>query len=151
MSKSDRMKANKAAQNTVIQGIVSKVERAMHQNEGKIPYRFVAREVASAKISFPNLKINRDHINYVLQKRKKEQNKALQSIPSTSPTLTQPPIPKVAGRPTGTTEKRKRSECLNERAAKNEICKIYHDEKEQHRAGHANAIKVANFPTGCLD
>ena len=74
MSKSDSIKANKATQNTVIQGIVSKVERAMHKNEGKISYGFVAREVASAKISFPNLKINRDHINYVLQKRKKEQN-----------------------------------------------------------------------------
>ena len=74
------MNTIKDAKNTVIQGITTKVEKAMCENNGKVPYGFVAREVATAKVAFPNFKINRDHIYHMLKKRKKDQTNAILAI-----------------------------------------------------------------------
>ena len=98
-------KAFKDAKNTVIQGITTKVEKAMSENNGKVPYGFVAREVATVKVVFPNLKINRDHINYMLDKRKKETTTDIQhAVPLDNPIITLPAVPKSSGRPTESTE-----------------------------------------------
>ena len=113
------MNTFKDAKNTVIQGITTKVEKAMSENNGKVPYGFVAREVATVKAVFPNLKINRDHINYMLDKRKKERTTAIQHVvPLDNHIVTLPAVPKISGRPTGSTEKRKRSKSLNCTATK---------------------------------
>ena len=146
------MNTIKDAKNTVIQGITTKVEKAMSENNGKVPYGFVAREVATAKVVFPNLKINRDHINYMLDKCKKERSTAIQqTVPLNDPIVTLPTVPKILGRPTGSsTEKRKRSKCLNVTAAKNGICELYSEGKELHNAKHAGYAKTPNFFTGRL-
>ena len=139
----------KQAIKTVVDSIANRIEEEAFKNDGKIPYGLVAKEVNDAKTIFPNLQITRDHINNTLRRRKKNMQSSLSSIVSPNPT-SKPATTKI-GRPTGTTDKRKRSECMNVKAAKNEICQIYHDEKKRHKSEHQGIAKKRNFPAGRLD
>ena len=64
--------SEKAALDTVVEFIACQVEVAKSENNGKIPYGFVANQVKDAKINFSNMSITRDHVNNMLRRRKKE-------------------------------------------------------------------------------
>lgn len=75
---------NKQAFNTIVEGIAGKIERAIAGNDGKVPYGCVSKEVAAAKTLFPDLNIDRNHINNMLRRRSKHLNKQLELSTVTS-------------------------------------------------------------------
>ena len=112
---------DKQAFNTIVEGIAGKIERAIADNDGKVPYGCVSKEVATAKELFPDLNIDRNHINNMLRRRRKQLKlSTLQAAKSNNPCPA--PCPTKPGRPKGTTEKQKRVNQMNIIAAKNEIC-----------------------------
>ena len=157
---------------TVVAGITSKIEEAQMSNGGKIPYGCVVREIAAAAVLFPNVTVTRDQVNNALRRRKKKRMAivtAVASQPPTRPSFDPPsqlsfepphpppsqqpsqssvsptPVPKVGRK----TDKKKRSEKMNLVAARNEVCSIYSQELQQHKADKTNCRKY--FPTGRLD
>ena len=56
------MSDKKAILNTVIEGIAAKIEQAIADNNGKVPYRAVTKEILTARGLFPDLEITRHHM-----------------------------------------------------------------------------------------
>ena len=144
---SDKIK--KSVHKTIVDGITSKIEEAIAKNKGKMPYGCVTREIADAKTLFPTIDITRDHINNALRRRKKKRVSIISlAVPvSAFATVSAPSTSKI-GR---LCEKRTRGEILNVRAAKNEICSIYKNELDVHKAHHFGINRHVKFPTGRLD
>lgn len=139
--------SDKVALNTVVESIASKIERAQTDNNCRIPYGFVVKEIDAANVLFPSMNITRHHIHNMLRRRRAKLSKSPLPL-SNSPTP--PTAATPLGRPTGTTDKRKCSEQMNIVAAKVEICKTYRDELDQHKQAHVYDDKIPNFPTGRL-
>ena len=66
------MSDKKAILNTVIEGIAAKIERAIADNNGKVPYGAVTKEILTARDLFSDLEITCHHINNILRRRRKK-------------------------------------------------------------------------------
>lgn len=94
------MSDKKAILNTVIEGIAAKIERAIADNNGKVPYGTVTKEILMARGLFPDLEITCHCINNMLRRRRK---KFQLSLPQQQQKTTPTPPPKTDfGRPKGT-------------------------------------------------
>jgi len=134
MSSRNQTEIAKETKKTILYNLCDTIDQAKHDNDGRVPFGFVAGLVRSHVAVCPWL--SRDALNNEMRRRKKRSRllvgtQANQITTSVRGLQVAMADRKKGGRPFGTTDDRRKNNELAVVASKNEICLQYDDDKKK--------------------